>query len=81
MFYVVLGRILWRLQGETLRMVVESCLAMGIVFITLAIPFALDANWTTAAWAMEAAGILWVGFKQGRKYTPLFAVILNWPRL
>lgn len=76
-FYIVLGRVLWQKQGEKLRMMVEACLAMGIVFITLAIPFALDANWTTAAWAMEAAGILWVGFKQNRKFTPVFAILLQ----
>lgn len=76
-FYIVLGRVLWQKQGEKLRMMVEACLAMGVVFITLAIPFALDANWTTAAWAMEAAGILWVGFKQGRKFTPVFAILLQ----
>ncbi|MCW8956747.1 MAG: DUF2339 domain-containing protein, partial [Gammaproteobacteria bacterium] len=76
-FYIVLGRVLWQKQGEKLRMMVEACLAIGVVFVTLAIPFALDANWTSAAWAMEAAGILWVGLKQGRKVTPVFAILLQ----
>ncbi|MFW2374795.1 MAG: DUF2339 domain-containing protein, partial [Gammaproteobacteria bacterium] len=76
-FYIFLGRGLWWKLGEKLRMMVEACLAMGVVFITLAIPFALDANWTTAAWAMEAAGILWVGLRQGRKVTPVFALLLQ----
>ena len=76
-FYILLGRLLWQKQGEKLRMMAEACLAMGVVFVTLAIPFAMDANWTTAAWAMEAAGILWVGFRQGRKFTPVFAILLQ----
>jgi uncharacterized membrane protein len=36
------------------------------VFATLAIPLALDGRWTAAAWALEGAGILWVGVRQKR---------------
>ena len=33
---------------------------MGVVFATLAIPLALSASWTSAAWALQAVGIILV---------------------
>ena len=39
----------------------RSFLALGVVFATLAVPLGLDARWTSAAWAIEGAAIVWVG--------------------
>ena len=63
-FYIGLALALWRRRTDTLRLLVESFLALGIVFGTLAIPFAFDGRWTSAAWALESAGIVWVGLRQ-----------------
>ncbi len=43
----------------------ESFLALAVTFATLAIPFAFDdQRWTGAMWALEGAGLLWVGLRQ-----------------
>ena len=44
----------------------EAVLTIGTVFLTLVVPFALDARSTAGAWALEAAGLVWIGFRQQR---------------
>ncbi|MGF2538272.1 DUF2339 domain-containing protein, partial [Pseudomonas aeruginosa] len=53
LFYMVLARALrgHASAGRT-SLLVEICLALGVVFGTLAIPLGLDARWTSAAWAV-----------------------------
>src|SRR5690606_18216712 len=47
------------------------------VFASLAIPLGLDARWTAAAWAVEGAGIFWLGLRQGRPLARAFALLLQ----
>ena len=63
-FYLSLAKYLFSRAGANLRLLVESFLALGTVFGTLAIPLALDGRWTAAAWALEGAAIVWVGARQ-----------------
>jgi uncharacterized membrane protein len=42
-------------------------LALGAGFVTLAIPLALSARFTSMAWALEGLGVLWTGRSQGHK--------------
>lgn len=58
-------------------MLTESFLALGVVFGSLAIPLALDGRWTSAAWALEGAAILWVGIRQNRLLPRLFGLLLQ----
>lgn len=44
-----------------------SGLALGLAFVTLAIPLALSAQWTSIAWTLEGLGILWVGLTQAQR--------------
>ncbi|WP_044873027.1 DUF2339 domain-containing protein [Pseudomonas sp. LFM046] len=77
LFYIVLARILaGRTAGRAL-LLVETCLALGVVFGSLAIPLGLDARWTSAAWAVEGAGIYWLGLRQGRPLARAFALLLQ----
>jgi uncharacterized membrane protein len=62
--YVGLARFLYTRHREDLRLLVESFLALGIVFATLAVPLALDARLTSATWALEGAALVWVGVRQ-----------------
>ncbi len=62
--YVVLARWLWNKNIEGMRLLTESFIALAVIFASLAIPFALDGNWTAVAWALEGAGISWVGIRQ-----------------
>ncbi|MEM8497723.1 MAG: DUF2339 domain-containing protein [Pseudomonadota bacterium] len=76
-YYVAISRFLWRRVGESLRLLAEAMLAIGVVFATLAIPYALDGHWTSATWALEAAGILWVSIRQQRNYAKWFAIVVQ----
>lgn len=64
--YVLLARLLWVKYQLTHRVLIESFIALGVTFATLAIPLALSAEWTSATWALEAAGLIWVGLRQQR---------------
>ena len=75
--YVVLATILWRLHRETLRLLTESFLAIGVALLTLAIPFAVDGQISAAAWALEGAGLVWVGVRQSRRLSLASGVALQ----
>ncbi|MCP1415899.1 putative membrane protein [Pseudomonas laurylsulfativorans] len=74
MIYMGLAR--WLMAGRTL-LLGETCLALGVIFASLAIPLGLDARWTTAAWAVEGAGIFWLGLRQQRPVGRAFALLLQ----
>ena len=76
-FYLILARWLNAKQAERLRLLVESFLALGVVFATLAIPLALDGRWTSAAWALEGAAVYWAGLRQQRKLARAFGLLLQ----
>ena len=76
-FYTALALVLWRRRSTNLKMLIESFLALGVVFGTLAIPFALDGRWTSAAWALEGAGVVWVALRQRQRLTMLFGLLVQ----
>ena len=55
----------------------DASLAIATIFLTLVIPFALDARSTAGAWTLEAAGLVWVGFRQGRGLPRAFGYLLH----
>jgi uncharacterized membrane protein len=65
--YIGLAWLLHTRRRETLRLLVESFLALGVAFLTLAIPLALDGHWSAASWAFEGAALVWIGCRQNRK--------------
>ncbi|HLE00402.1 MAG TPA: DUF2339 domain-containing protein [Bdellovibrionota bacterium] len=65
-FYLVAARVLFNRRGESLRLLVEAFFSIGVCFLTLAVPFALDGKWTAAVWALEGAALLWSGVRQNR---------------
>ncbi|MDQ0978576.1 DUF2339 domain-containing protein [Pseudomonas synxantha] len=72
--YMALAR--W-LSGGRALLLAQTCLALGVIFASLAIPLGLDARWTTAAWAVEGAGIFWLGLRQQRLLARAFALLLQ----
>lgn len=76
-FYIGLAMLLWRHAASSMRTLTESFLALGIVFATLAVPLALDGRWTAAVWAVEGAGLYWIGQRQTRKLPQIFGVLLQ----
>ncbi len=75
--YVLLARWLWNKNIEGMRLLTESFVALAVIFASLAIPFALDGNWTAVAWALEGAAICWVGIRQQRLLPRLFGLLLQ----
>lgn len=76
-FYLVLASRLLKRGSDGLRLLIEAFFALGVVFATLAVPLAFEGRWTAAAWALEAAAILWIGVRQQRLAPRLFAVFLQ----
>jgi uncharacterized membrane protein len=65
--YVGLAHFIHRRAPERLATLGEAFLPIGVGFATLAIPYGLDDhNLTGAAWALEGAGLYWVGVRQKR---------------
>ncbi len=75
--YLLLAGVLYRRHAESLRMLVEAFLALGVIFATLAIPLAFDGRWTSAAWALEGAAAYWVGARQARKLPRAFGLLMQ----
>lgn len=67
LLYVAMATFLFRSRRDELRVLVEAQLALGVAFVTVAVPLALDARWTSAAWALQGAALVWLAFRQQRK--------------
>ena len=65
--YLTLAWMLHRRGRETLRLLVEAHMALGVAFLTLAVPLALDGRWSAATWALEGAALVWIGCRQNRR--------------
>ncbi len=76
-FYLLLATWLSRKMQPPLKLLIESFLALGVIFATLAIPLALDARWTSASWALEGAAVYWVGARQNRTLARAFGLLLQ----
>jgi uncharacterized membrane protein len=76
-FYLALAAWLHRTRRETLRLLTESFLAIGVAFLSLAVPLWFDDVWTAATWAMEGAAVFWVGLRQQRRLATAFGVLLQ----
>jgi len=76
-FYLLLGWTLFLTRRATFRLLVESFAALGVIFASLAIPLAFDTRTTAAMWAVEGAGLLWLGVRQERKLPRLFGALLQ----
>jgi uncharacterized membrane protein len=75
--YLALAWTLFRCRHDTFHLLVEAFAALGVIFASLAIPLAFDATTTAAMWAIEGAGLLWLGISQERKLARAFAVLLQ----
>lgn len=75
--YLVLAAVLMRRGRDSYRLMIESMIAIGLGFVTLAVPLALDMRWTSAVWALEGAGAFWVGMRQARWMPRAFGLLLQ----
>ena len=64
-------------RGEAgLSLLGEAYGVVGVIFATLSIPLGLEGLWTGAAWAVEAAGMYWLGQRQARPHARAFAFLV-----
>jgi uncharacterized membrane protein len=73
-FYVLLATTMKK--RPELGITFDASLAIATVFLTLVIPFALDERSTAGAWTLEAAGLVWLGFRQRRTLPRVFGYVL-----
>ncbi len=76
-FYLSLATVLYARKQQTLVLLVESFLALGVGFATLAVPLAFDGRLTSAVWAVEGAAIVWTGVRQQRLLARVFGLLLQ----
>ena len=76
-FYLVLTKALWRKQIPGMQVLTESFLALCVVFVSLAIPLGLSGKWTSAVYAFEGAGLIWIGLRQNRLLARCFGLLLQ----
>lgn len=74
LFQLVLARLALTPRQPGLALLAESYAVVAVLFGTLAIPLGLEGRWTGAAWAVEAAGMYWLGLRQQRPYARVFAL-------
>lgn len=58
-------------------LLIATFVALAVIFGTLALPFALTGAWTSAAWALEGAGLAWVGLRQRRVLAWRFGLLVQ----
>jgi uncharacterized membrane protein len=75
-FYLLMARMVFSPQRMGLALLAEAYAVVGVIFLTLAIPLGLEGQWTGAAWAIEAAGMYWLGVRQQRPYARGFAFVV-----
>ena len=64
--YVAASRWVRRRHGNELPLLTAGFASLAFIAATLAIPLALDARWSSAAWALEGAAVVWLGLRQSR---------------
>ncbi len=74
--YALLWQVLRR-RPATVATLAAAYGALAVIFATLTVPLAVDARWTSAMWAVEAAGVYWIGCRENRPFARGFALLLQ----
>lgn len=64
-------------RRASLGLLYEAMFALGVIFITLAIPLAFDGRTTSAVWALEGAAVVWLGVQQRRRLAVAAGLLLQ----
>jgi uncharacterized membrane protein len=75
--YLAIATVLHRSRQASQRLLVEAFIALGVLFLTLAVPLALDGRWSAATWALEGAALVWIGCRQDRRLPRAFGALLQ----
>jgi uncharacterized membrane protein len=77
LFYLALAAVLYRTRDDNLRLLAEAFAALGVIFGTLAVPLGFDQHATAIAWAVEGAGLVWLGVRQQRRLARAFGLLIQ----
>ncbi|MCV2349406.1 DUF2339 domain-containing protein [Paucibacter sp. Y2R2-4] len=75
--YLLVGQTLWKRAGGRLLLLIEGMVALGLIFLALVTPLALDARWSSAAWSLQGAGVLWIALRQRRWWAAVLGLLLQ----
>ena len=75
--YGLLWLALRRTNSATSGTLAAAFGALAVIFATLTVPLAVDARWTSSVWAIEAAGVYWIGCREDRRFARGFALLLQ----
>jgi uncharacterized membrane protein len=67
-FYIVLSYVIHKMNKPYFKHLIESFIALGIGFATLAIPLGFDGRVTSAMWVAEGSALVWVGIRQAKLF-------------
>jgi uncharacterized membrane protein len=67
----------WLRQRRGERLLTEAYGALALGFATLAVPLAFSASTTASVWALEGAGVAWLGLRQNRNFPWLAGLALQ----
>ena len=77
LLYALLWRLLRRQPTSGMAMLAAAFGSLAVIFATLTVPLAVDARWTSAVWAVEAAGVYWFGCREDRRFARGFALLVQ----
>lgn len=72
------GLVAWLRKRRGERLLTEAYAALALGFATLAVPLAFSASTTASVWALEGAGVAWLGIRQNRNFPWLAGLGLQW---
>jgi uncharacterized membrane protein len=75
--YLAVSTALLRRRDPALRLLIEANFGLGVAFLTLAVPLAASALWSSAAWALEGVATTWVGLRQRRSVPQVAGIVLQ----
>ena len=77
LFYLGITALLWKMLTERAVLLRESLTAIGVVMLTLAVPYVFNHDVTALVWAFEGAAAIWLSARQQRNWGGLLALVVQ----
>ena len=73
--YFITGYFLHK-KFNALTLLIQCFYGLGFTFFALILPFALNAQWTSVGWAVQALALIWLGSRYQLKTSVMFGLVL-----
>jgi len=77
LFYLGITTLWWKMLTERALLLRESLTAIGVVMLTLAVPYAFDHDVTALVWAFQGAAAIWLSARQQSNWGGLLALVVQ----